>query len=90
MTTEATPWPMLVSFNNQAELDAFCGHKSVSNKLPMVLTFKPPQSSISVERALKQARELIEEITAMAPHHEDRIQATLDDLDMMISAVRAA
>lgn len=72
-------------------------HQSVSNKLPMVLVYpitrkgKPDTEAISVERALKQALELMEAYPMSdALEMEDRINATVDDLRLMVNAVRAA
>ena len=58
--------------------------------IPDVLSAANPANSISVERALKQARELIGLIQPMGDNDfdqslEDKIQATLDDLDFMLS-----
>lgn len=60
-----------------------------SNQLPAVLTFKPPQSSISVYRALKNARDVIEalHVDPAAEDLADRIQAAFDDLELMMQAV---
>lgn len=60
----------------------------ITDYLPAVLTFKPPQSSISTYRALKNARELIEKLEPENPSDADRIQVALDDLELMMGAVR--
>lgn len=59
------------------------------NKLPMVLNGRGRNSAISTERALKQARELIEGISPRPDDSalEDRINATLDDIDFMLSCI---
>ena len=48
--------------------------------LPSVLSQPEPQAGIAVYRALKQARELIEQMDAASDAQEDEIQATMDDL----------
>ena len=58
------------------------------NWLPAVLTFDGPQSSISVYRALKQARELMEMVMPDDGSNADKVQATLDDLELMMKAVK--
>ena len=60
----------------------------ITDYLPAVLTFKPPQSSISIYRALKNARELIEKLEPENPSDADRIQVALDDLELMMRVVR--
>ena len=61
-----------------------------SDKLPAVLTFAGKQSSISMERALRQIRMLLRELSELA--NEDtstfqECQASLDDLGLMIGAI---
>lgn len=71
-----------------SQLFALSGDKPMtSNQLPAVLTFNPPQSGIAVYRALKQARELIEGIEPENDSHADILNATLDDLALMMQAV---
>ena len=59
----------------------------IQNYLPSVLSQPEPQAGIAVYRALKQARELIEQMDAASDAQEDRIQATLDDLELMMRSV---
>lgn len=56
--------------------------------LPSILSPQPPNSAISMERALKQAYELIEGIKPNNGSHEDKILATLDDLEVMLGCVK--
>jgi hypothetical protein len=58
----------------------------ISDRIPSVLTRKG-YSSISTERALKQVKELLEEIEPLGPHHQDQLLASLDDVDMMLAAI---
>jgi hypothetical protein len=59
-----------------------------SNKLPSVLV--APRDSISMERALKQIKQLLEELFPVdeipAPL-EDRLNASLDDVDTMLECI---
>jgi len=83
---------MSVSVNNPAP------HQSVSTKLPMVLQYqimrrgRPDTEAISVERALKNALEVIQGGETVGPDgaYTDQAQAAIDDLCVMIRAVRAA
>lgn len=59
----------------------------INSQLPSILTPKPPISSISMERALKQAKDLILQIEPIDASHEDKIQATLDDLEVMLECI---
>lgn len=54
-------------------------------KLPSVLQ-APRNNSISMERSLKQIRELLEGIQSgkFGDSIDDRVNASLDDLDLMI------
>jgi hypothetical protein len=65
---------------------------SISNKLPTVLTFEGKQNSISVLRALKNIKEVMELVDAHADFvnddAEDRFQTAIDDLDLLIGAVK--
>lgn len=68
---------------------------STSNFIPSVLTFDPPskQTSISTYRALKNARELLDNYADAAGHlgsaeWQDRLQTALDDLELMMGAVK--
>lgn len=57
----------------------------MSPQLPSVL--QDPQGSISMYRSLKQIKELIEGITPDDDSHEDRINASLDDIETMMSRI---
>ena len=57
----------------------------MSPQLPSVL--QDPRGSISMYRALKQIRELIEGITPENDSHEDQINASLDDLETMMNRI---
>ena len=59
----------------------------IQNYLPSVLSQPEPQAGIAVYRALKQARALIEQMDAASDAQEDQIQATLDDLELMMKSV---
>ena len=54
--------------------------------IPAVLTFKP-QGAISTVRALKLAIELVEQAD-LTSDYEDRRQVVIDDLTLMLQAVR--
>lgn len=60
--------------------------------LPRVLTFDPPQSSISVERALKNALETIERYCFVDGTEDDErpqcADVAIDDLELLLRAVR--
>ena len=56
------------------------------DKLPSVLQ-QPFGNSISVERALKQALELLAFIPINSPKREDMVNATEEDLRAMIRAI---
>lgn len=57
----------------------------MSPQLPSVL--QDHRGSISMYRALKQIKELIEEITPTNESHEDRINASLDDIETMMKRI---
>ena len=59
----------------------------MSSKLPAVLQVPLPNSSISIERTLKQIQELLEQYPAVDAPTEDRIQASLGDIATMIRAI---
>jgi hypothetical protein len=66
-------------------------NNTVSDRLPTVLVFEKPQSSISVHRALKNVREVLTEVATDIPDEgqfADRVQVALDDLELMIGAVK--
>jgi len=58
----------------------------ISNKLPSVLTRKG-YNSISTERALKQIRELLWLTFPTNNHESDMLNASLDDLEMMLLCI---
>ena len=53
--------------------------------IPAVLTGQGRKSSISMERALKQIKQLLENIDD--PELEDRVLASLDDIDLMLEQI---
>jgi len=55
---------------------------SIANKLPSVL-FQPNGNSVSVERILKTAAELILQLHPEGPITNDRIVICLDDLETL-------
>lgn len=57
-------------------------NRMMSTQLPAVL--QDPRGSIAMYRALKQMKELIEQIDSTDDSHEDRINASLDDIDTMM------
>ena len=57
----------------------------VSNQLPSVLF--DSRGSISMERALKQIKELLELIPESGIIGEDRISASLEDIDTMLNHI---
>jgi len=61
------------------------------NYLPSVLTFDPPskQTSLSVYRALKNAEQIIGDLeTTGDADYNHRCEVALDDLKLMIGAIR--
>lgn len=58
-----------------------------SFKLPSVLSTLNTANSISMERALKQAKELLDLIPESSAEIEDKISATVSDLDTMLAAI---
>lgn len=58
-----------------------------AQKLPSVLAPPAPDSAISMERALKQIRELLNEVQVLDDPHEDRLNASLDDIDVMLKCI---
>lgn len=56
----------------------------IADKLPSVL-YQPNGNSISMERALKQIRMLLDEYTDDQGIHEDVIMASIDDVDTMLA-----
>lgn len=59
-----------------------------SDTLPRVLTPPKPYSAISMVRALNQIRELLIDIDPKDDSHDDRINASIDDLDIMLKCVK--
>jgi hypothetical protein len=58
-----------------------------TSHIPSVLTFKAPQNAISTERALKLALKLLEQ--ADLPEDLTQLrQVSIDDLTLMLSAIR--
>lgn len=59
------------------------------NHIPSVLNARGRNSAISTERALKQALELIEGLHVDPDDCalEDRVNATIDDLEFMLSCI---
>ena len=55
----------------------------VSNSLPSILQPTPPTSPISMERALKQILTLLNEL----PDGDHRVDASIDDVDVMLSCI---
>lgn len=58
----------------------------MSPKLPSVLQ-QPNGNSISIERALKQALDLLDFLPINTPQLEDAVNATQDDLYTMLRAI---
>jgi hypothetical protein len=60
----------------------------ISDHLPSVL--QDPRGSISMERALKQIRDLILEyaVVATKDFESDRINASLDDIETMLKHLK--
>ena len=56
-----------------------------SKYIPAVLTGHGCKSSISMQRALKQIKQLLENIDD--PELEDRVLASLDDIDLMLEQI---
>jgi hypothetical protein len=57
------------------------------NFIPRVLHGRHKQFGISTERALKQAKELLESFAVGNKPDHDRIEATLDDIDFMLQCL---
>lgn len=58
-----------------------------SEKLPAVLIPPAPNSPISIERALRQVYELLENFAIGQRPQHDRIDASLDDIDVMLKCI---
>jgi hypothetical protein len=68
-----------------------CGHKEEtmqSKEIPAVLSVGI--NSISTERALKQIKAILEDIDTLmiSPELYDRIQVSIDDVELMLKAIR--
>jgi hypothetical protein len=59
-----------------------------STELPRVLSAPNPDNSISVLRALKQIRSLLEMVEPSNEAEIDMVNASLDDVETMIEAVK--
>jgi hypothetical protein len=59
----------------------------MSDKLPSVLTPKYPDSAISMVRALKQIKDLLEQIEPSSDSEEDRLNASIDDVKVMLESI---
>ena len=57
------------------------------NSLPSVLVPTNGDSSISMERAIKQVLELMEYLPVRDDSFEDRVNASTDDLKTMLAAI---
>ena len=58
----------------------------MSNQLPSVLTPPAPFSAISMERALKQIKKLLEQCD-IDPALEDELATSIDDVDVMLQCI---
>jgi len=58
----------------------------VSDKLPSVL-YRENGNSLSMERALKQMKELLEGIETLEPERIDRLEASIDDCATMLLCI---
>lgn len=61
----------------------------MNTKLPAVLIPKAPNSAISMERALKQIKRLLEQMNTeyFSAADFDEQQASIDDVDVMLSCI---
>lgn len=59
-----------------------------SPHLPGLLEGRGRESGISMERALKQVLELLETIEPQTEEEEDKLEASIGDVEMMIRRVR--
>lgn len=58
-----------------------------STKLPSVLSAPNTVNSISMERSLKQIKELLDTIVSQDDSVNDRVEASIDDVDTMLAAI---
>lgn len=62
-----------------------------SPHLPVVLLPPPPYSALSMERSLKQIRELLLEALPAddtQPELTDKVLASIDDVDVMLECIK--
>lgn len=57
----------------------------ISDKLPSVLQHN--RGSISLERALKQIKTLLEDVNPENDSHEDKLNASIDDVETMLDKI---
>ncbi len=58
----------------------------IATYLPSVLFH--PRGSISMERALKQIKKLLEQCPSINESMEDEIQVSIDDIESMLDAIK--
>jgi len=58
-----------------------------SDKLPSTLSGYGALSAISMERALNQIKSLLETLDGETPEMADKIEASLDDIDLMLHQI---
>jgi hypothetical protein len=58
-----------------------------SPELPAVLTPNNGYSSLSLQRGLKQIKRLLEDIEPRDIEHEDTLNHSIDDVDVMLSCI---
>lgn len=56
--------------------------------LPSVLVPPKPNSGISMERALKQIKDLLEHYKTEYEIEEDRVNASIDDIEVMLLSIK--
>jgi hypothetical protein len=59
----------------------------ISSKIPAILAVEKPNNSISMERAMKQILELLESMTAESDSQNDRIEASIDDVNVILEHI---
>lgn len=60
----------------------------MSPHLPEVLQSPSPYSSLSMRRALKQILDLLENHTVVIEAEADKLQASIDDVEVMLLCIR--
>lgn len=60
----------------------------IEYNLPEILEGQGKQSGISMVRALKQIKQLLEQMPQESEQDSDRIMASIDDVDMMLSRIK--